>query len=84
MEQEDLKKIEKVMEHFKCPVDFKCIKGGLKNLCKVADIGLDDVVECVEIGKSDCANECSFRISYGHSYYCAWPLRVYISKTLRK
>ena len=84
MEQQDIEKIRELTEHFKCPRDFKCIKENLENLCKVADIGLDDVVECVGIDQSNCAHECPFRMSYGHAYYCACPLRVYISKRLRR
>jgi len=65
-------------------MDFKCVKGDLDSLCKVNDIGLDDIVECLEIDQSECGNSCPFRVSYGHSYYCACPLRVYIAKRLRK
>jgi hypothetical protein len=82
--QEDIQKIKEIIDDLKCPKDFKCYKQGFEGLCQVKDVGLDSVVECLEINRNECTNGCTFRVSYGHAYYCTCPLRVYIAKRLKK
>jgi len=77
---ENQKKIEEIMSQFKCSKDYKCYKLGLKKLCKAKDIGVDSLLECLEKNPL----KCQFATSYGYSYLCQCPLRVYIAKNLRK
>jgi hypothetical protein len=74
------KEIEKIIARFKCPKDFECYKSGFKNLCKAKDIGLEKYLECLKKDPGDCV----FSLSFGYSYLCKCPLRVYIAKNLKK
>jgi len=79
--QEDRKKeIEEIIGEMKCPKDFKCYKERFEDLCKAKDIGLRSFLECLE----ENPYECSFSVSFGRSYFCQCPLRVYIAKKLKK
>jgi len=80
MEEDHKKELEEIVNGLKCPKDFKCYKSGLGNLCKAKDIGLKSFLECLEEEPRDC----KFSHSFGDSYFCDCPLRVYIGKKLRK
>jgi hypothetical protein len=84
MNLNDMQIIKEIIDDLKCPKDFKCNKQGFEGLCKVNDVGLDFFVECSEIHRNECTKRCTFRVSYGYSYYCSCPLRVYIAKRLKK
>ena len=43
-----LKGIEELMEGLDCPKDLKCVKSGVRNLCKAKSIGVKDILECLE------------------------------------
>ena len=72
--------IEKIIGGMECPKDFACSKSEFKNLCKAKDIGIESFVQCLESG----AWQCEFSFSFGYSYFCRCPLRVYILKNLGK
>lgn len=74
------KEIEKIIDGITCPKDFICYKSEFKNLGKARDIGIKSYVECLEKNPEDCV----FSLSFGHSYLCKCPLRVYIAKNLEK
>jgi hypothetical protein len=79
--QEDYKKeIEELIGQIQCQKGFECYKSGLDVLCKAKDIGLELVLECLEEGPA----WCKFSFSYGDSYFCECPLRVFILKKLKK
>jgi len=80
MEQEIRKEVERIIDGMKCPKDFECCKSGLENLCRAKDIGLESFLECLEKNPQ----ECEFSFSFGHSYFCHCPLRVYIAKKLKR
>jgi len=84
VKQADIDKIEEIIDGLQCPKDFKCYKNGFEGICQVKDVGLDSIVECIETTENQCGNNCTFHISYGHSYYCSCPLRVFIAKRLNK
>jgi hypothetical protein len=84
VKQEDIDKIEEIIDGLQCPKDFKCYKEGFQDICQVKDVGLDSIVECLETTENGCGNTCPFHISYGHSHYCSCPLRIYIAKRLHK
>jgi len=44
MEKEIQKQIENIIDVLQCPKSFICYKSGLKNLCKVKDIGLESFI----------------------------------------
>ena len=80
MEPDYKKEIEEIINAFECPKDFECYKSGFEVLCNARDVGLELFVECL-------VEEpvwCKFSISYGYSYLCDCPLRVFISKKLEK
>jgi hypothetical protein len=80
MKDEDRKKIEVILNGMQCPKNFKCADGGFEHLCKARDIGLDNYLDCLEGNPSDCL----FALSFGCSYLCRCPLRVYLAKELKK
>ena len=78
MEESTRKTIEKIIAGMSCRKDFKCYKSNLSQLCKAKDVGLESFLECLEENPRDC----EFSISYGYSYYCRCPVRVYIAREL--
>ena len=74
------KELKEIIGGMKCPKDFKCYRSGFKNLCKAKDIGIESHLECLE----DDPYECNFSISFGYSFVCRCPLRVYIAKEIEK
>jgi len=80
VEQDHKKQIEEIIGGMKCPRDFKCYKSGFENLCKAKDIGIESFLKCLE----ENPQECKFSLSFGYSYLCQCPLRIYIVKKLKK
>ena len=80
MKEEVSRKITEIIGEMHCPEDFSCAESGFTELCKAKDIGLESFLECLEPDPS----HCKFALAFGHAYYCRCPLRVYISKTLKK
>ncbi|MHC4593462.1 MAG: hypothetical protein ACYS9C_01280 [Planctomycetota bacterium] len=74
------RQIERIINEKKCPKDFECYKSGLENLCRAKNIGLRDFVECLEKNPQ----MCKFSLSFGYSYFCQCPVRIYIVKELGK
>jgi hypothetical protein len=75
-----MKEIEEILGDLKCPKDFECYKSGLKVLCRAKDIGLEQFLECLE----EEPIWCKFSFSFGNSYLCKCPLRVFIAKKLKE
>lgn len=80
MEEDIKKEIEEIIGGMKCPKDFKCYKSGFENLCKAKDFGIKSYLECLEKNPQ----YCKFSLSFGYSYICQYPLRVYIVKKISK
>ncbi len=80
MKAEDRKKIEKIMAGMKCPKNFECAESGFERLCETEDTKLESYLKCLAGNSSGC----SFTLSFGYNYYCRCPLRVYLSKELKK
>ncbi len=80
VDEETKTKIEEIIGGMRCPKDFQCYKSGFETLCKVKEVGLEQYLECLEENPRDC--ELSF--PFGDGYFCQCPLRVYISKELKK
>ena len=72
--------IDKIMDVMTCPKGFKCYKSGLEELCKVADVGTEGFVKCLE----EHPEQCWFSARSGQSYVCQCPLRIYVAKNLNK
>ena len=80
MEQDHEKEIERIIGQLKCSKDFGCYKSGFEALCKAQEVGLETFLECLE----EDPHECPFSVSFGALYLCECPLRMYISKKLKK
>ena len=80
MEEEHRKRIEELIAGTDCPKGFKCIDSGSEDVCKAKDFGLANYVECME----DNPYACKFTVRFGDGYFCYCPLRVYLSKKLKK
>jgi len=80
MKEEDRKKIWEIMGGMHCPKNFKCAEKGFEYLCKARDFGVENYLDCLEKDSS----ACSFALSFGSAYVCQCPLRVYLSKKLKK
>ena len=76
MDEVTRKKIAEIIEGMSCSKDFACAENGFRELCRVRQIGLDSYLECLE----DRPWECRFGFSFGSSYFCRCPLRVYLSQ----
>ena len=80
MKDEDRKKIEEIMAAMQCPKNFKCAESGFEHLCRAQDFGVEKYLDCLEENPS----MCSFALPFGHGHLCHCPLRVYLSKKLKK
>jgi len=80
MEQDLEKELQEIMGGFTCPKDFKCYKSGFENLCQANDVGKQTFVQCLELNPDGC----SFSKLIAIAYICYCPLRIYISKKLKK
>ena len=80
MEKQPNNQMKKIIGCLQCPKDFRCYKSGFRKLCKAKNIGLKEYLECLEENPT----ECVFSLSFGYSYLCKCPLRVYIAKVLKK
>jgi hypothetical protein len=79
-EEETKKEIEQIIGHLKCGKDFQCYKSGFETLCKAKDIGLKLYLQCLE----EQPKQCQFSFRCRDEFYCNCPLRMYISKKLKK
>ena len=80
MEQGLEKELNALKADLVCAKDFKCCTGGLENLCKAKDIGLEEHLQCLE----ESSWFCPFSVSFGTVYYCHCHLRMHIVKMLGK
>ena len=76
--EEQKQKINELMAIMRCPKGFQCVESGAKEVCKALDIGMKSFLKCLE----NDARGCQFSISYGDSYYCKCPLRLFMAKKL--
>jgi hypothetical protein len=80
MEQEHVKELKEIIGGLACPGDFKCYTQGLKSLCKAEGVSLETFLEFLE----EYAYQCPFQIPLVGESYRRYPLRVYISKKIKK
>ena len=80
MERDHKQRIEEIIGTMKCPKNFLCYQSGTESLCRARDIGIESFLVCLESN----TGRCEFSVSFGNSYFCQCPLRVYIAKKLRK
>jgi hypothetical protein len=80
MKDDTKKQIEKIIGEMKCPKGFRCYESKFDNLCRARDIGIESYLECLEKAPKLCA----FSFSFGLFHLCQCPLRIYISKKLKK
>ena len=80
MKDEYQKTVDELTGCLSCSKHFHCVKSGYEKLCKVKDIGLESYLECLD----ETPQECSFALSFGNSYFCTCPLRIFIKKKLKK
>ena len=73
-------KIKELMGELNCPKNFKCAEQGFEHLCEAEDLGLDDLLKCLDVDPLNC----TFALPFGKSHFCSCPLRVYIAKKLGK
>jgi hypothetical protein len=80
MEHKERKRIEEIMAGMQCRKNFKCAENGFERLCNARDFGLENYLDCLEENPS----ACSFALSFGNGFLCQCPLRVYLSRKLKK
>ncbi len=80
MNERDRKTIEEIIGQMQCPKNFKCAEAGFDVLCKAKDFGLECYLKCLEPNPLSC----KFALSFGDGHLCQCPLRVYLSKKLKK
>lgn len=74
------KDIERIITDIECPKDFVCYQSEFEHVCKAKDIGLENYLDC--LGEATSTMLCPFSLSFGNSYMCRCPLRVYLAKNL--
>ena len=72
-DEEFEKEVEEIIGRLQCPKDFKCYRSGFE------DLGMEGYLECLEVPP-----DCTFAFEFGDSHFCKWPLRVFITKKLKK
>ena len=80
MDQESKKAMEEIIGGLECPKDFICYKSGCEVLCKAEDIGLKLYHRCLE----EQSSQCKFSFRCRDEFYCSSPVRLHISKELKK
>jgi hypothetical protein len=80
IDAEHKQQIEKIIKSIECQKNFECYKSNFTRLCKAKDIGMETFVECL----SEENRTCNFVLPFGNKYLCRCPLRLYISKRLKK
>ncbi len=70
--------LKRIMAGMRCAKDFICSKSGFKNLCKANYIEHGNLVECLD----EKPRRCSFSLTFGDTFLCICPVRVYIAKEL--
>ena len=78
--KEQRKQIKQIMEVMKCPRDFACYRSKFEKLSRVKRLVDGEVIECLEEARTTC----KFGLTFGDSFLCTCPLRLYIAKHLRK
>jgi hypothetical protein len=81
MEQDRKIDVEQIMGQLECPKDFQCCMSGLEDLCQATDIGSELFLGCLEADSEGCKFSFAF---FGYGHLCECPLRVYITKKLKK
>jgi len=80
MEEAILLEIEEIRKRMQCSKGFICAESGYKKLCRAKDVGMDHHLLCLEYAPS----LCDFALLFDNKYYCACPLRVFLTKNLQK
>ncbi len=80
MDDELREKLKEIMEQMECHKDFQCSRNGFERLCKARDFGVGNFLYCLEENPMTC----NFAISFGFTYICRCPLRVFIEKNMAK
>ncbi|PTN36891.1 hypothetical protein [Desulfonatronum sp. SC1] len=80
MNEQDRETINRIMTEIECPKEFRCKRHDFEDLCEARDFGLDGYIKC----RDDTPLDCPFALSFGHDYFCRCPLRVFLSKKLKK
>ena len=80
MEKAILQQIEEIRKRMKCSKGFQCAESGFEKLCKAKDVGLKHHLLCQE----NASAVCDFSLLLEKKYYCACPLRVYLTKNLQR
>jgi hypothetical protein len=80
LEKDHKKAIEEIIHGMKCPKDFECYNSRFESLCKAKDTDLESYIECLD----EEAYKCEFSLTFGSSYLCRCPLRIYIARELFK
>ena len=80
MEKIVLKHVDEIKKRMQCRKGFQCAESGFTKLCRAKDVGLKRYLLCLEYAPS----LCDFALLIDKKYYCSCPLRVYLTKNLRK
>ena len=80
MKQAIQQQIDEIRERMKCSKEFQCAESGFKKLCRAKDVGLKLHLLCLE----EKSSLCDFALQLEEKYYCGCPLRVYLTKSLKK
>ena len=72
--QEVEQQIQEIMNSIECSKNFKCYRAGFTAACRVKDIGVESLLECLEPNPQTC----QYALSFGYSYFCQCPLQLFL------
>ncbi len=72
--------LKRIAEDQSCPKLLQCYTTGFEILCKARDIGLQNLIECLE----ENPDKCPFSMSFPGVACCKCAVRVYICKNIGK
>lgn len=79
MQDEITAHVNEIMKRMTCQKGFQCAESGFSKLCRAQDIGLKRHLLCLDLSPS----LCEYSIALEKKYFCACPLRVYLTKKLQ-
>jgi hypothetical protein len=82
MQQRHVEALQNIINDMECPRDFQCKERDFKFDCSVRDVGLESHVVCLDTNPIECSHGCPFRNSFGRSFFCSCPVRVYVAKNV--
>jgi hypothetical protein len=71
-------KAEEIKASISCEKNFECLNSNFSKISQAKDIGLDEYVKCL----AEKPDKCNYSLTFGYSYLCRCPMRIFAAKSL--